>query len=212
MVGGDTTASQTDLFVSVTAIGTAQPACIRYRHTAQAGDLLCLIGECGKAHLGRLLLEKSHKTYPAYEQAFLYPNAKIAAGHWLAQHSAVSSLMDCSDGLAVDVSKLCDAAQLGASMTLQTLPRGDDFNAVCRLCDYDPIETLLTGGEDYSLLCTIKPTQQAALAAQLQAALGESLSVIGVMTADKGLTYFDNGQLVDRQYTPFSHFNEIKKV
>ena len=212
LIGGDTTASQTDLFVSVTAIGSALPEHIRYRHTAQIGDILCLVGDCGKAHLGRLLLEKGYKTYPDYKKAFLYPKAKVAVGRWLAQHSAVSALMDCSDGLAVDVGKLCEAAQLGANIKLQALPRADDFNPVCRVCECDPVAILLTGGEDYSLLCTVKPAQQAALAAQLQAALGASLFAIGVITQSKGLSYFDKGRLVDRQYTPFSHFNEIKKV
>ena len=210
IIGGDTTASQADLFISVSAIGSAVPEQLRYRHTAQAGDLLCLIGECGSAHVGRLLLEKGHKTYPTYEKAFLYPKAKVAVGHWLAQQSAVSSLMDCSDGLAIDVHKLCKAAKLGADMALQVLPSADDFNAVCALLDCDPTETLLTGGEDYSLLCTVKADQHIALAAQLQATFGESLYAIGTINQSTGVHYFDNGQLVDRQYTPFSHFNEIK--
>ena len=44
LIGGDTTASERDLFLSITIIGRAPSAHLKFRKGAGAGDILCLAG------------------------------------------------------------------------------------------------------------------------------------------------------------------------
>ena len=67
-----------------------------------------------------------------------------------------SAAMDVSDGLAGDLAKLCRASNVSADIEVARVPRSAAADAALA-SDCNLIEPILTGGEDYEILCTVAP-------------------------------------------------------
>ena len=63
--------------------------------------------------------------------------------------------MDVSDGLALDLRRLCQESGVGAEIIAEELPLSDRFEALCDRIGSGPLELALGGGEDYILLFTL---------------------------------------------------------
>jgi thiamine-monophosphate kinase len=72
--------------------------------------------------------------------------------------------MDISDGLAGDLAKLCRASSVSADIEVPRVPLSDAASAALAT-DCNLIEPILTGGEDYEILCTVAPSRTAAFQA-----------------------------------------------
>ena len=108
LIGGDTTAAPDKLFISITIIGeTNNP---KQRNTAKPGDIVCVVGNLGHAYLGLQAFERQLPGFEEFKEFFLKPKAAIPEGSWLGEQAAVTAMMDISDGLFVDLKKLCKAS------------------------------------------------------------------------------------------------------
>jgi thiamine-monophosphate kinase len=114
--------------------------------------------------------------------------------------------MDVSDGLAGDLTKLCAASGVSAAVNVAGVPLSAVAagliarNAVC-------VETLLAGGDDYEVLCTVPPAQSDALIAAGRA-VGVAVTAIGTIVAGHERPRFLDGQdqeLVLKRLS-YSHF------
>lgn len=155
LVGGDTTCSTHSWFISITAIGKARTAHLKYRSTGKPHDIVCAIGHLGYAHIGFTALERGLSGFQSFKQACLNPKALVEIGAWLGQQQALQCMMDLSDGLYIDLARLCIASNVGATVALESLPCSDSFIKACKHLDLNPVNTLLTGGEDYGLLFSV---------------------------------------------------------
>ncbi|MBM4125602.1 MAG: thiamine-phosphate kinase, partial [Nitrospira sp.] len=168
LVGGDTSASRGGLFIGITLTGTAPPDRILTRNGARVGDLLYVTGTLGDSLAGLTLLttRRRHKTL-GYEQALmtrhLRPTARIAAGLMLTSHGLATAAIDLSDGLSGDLAHLCEQSGVGAEIQAAALPLSPACRAYAQAHQADPLHLALTGGEDYELLFTVPPSQQAKL-------------------------------------------------
>ena len=108
------------------------------------------------------------------------PTPRVGEAGVLASHG-VTSMIDISDGLALDLSRLCRASGSGARIELAGIPRHPAAT---------PAEAL-AGGEDYELLGTL-PDAEAVEGArsELREAFGVSLSDIGAIIGE-GLVAVD---------------------
>lgn len=208
LIGGDTTASTHDLFISVTVLGEATASHIKHRDTAKANDLICITGPLGLAHLGLVAFETNQDGFATEKEHLLRPNAKIQEGLWLAKQTGVNSMMDISDGLYIDLKRLCEASHVGAKLQLDTLPCSPSFISACTTLNLDPRQVLLTGGEDYGLLLTVDSNHYAALAGSFLQAFHTPLIQIGSLTPEAGICLLDKTQPVTLTLTPFNHFGE----
>jgi thiamine-monophosphate kinase len=86
----------------------------------------------------------------------LSPKPQIELGRRLGELSE-GAAMDLSDGLALDLRRLCRESGVGAEVEGDALPTAPGFDALCRLLGEDPAELALGGGEDYVLLFTLPP-------------------------------------------------------
>ncbi|MEN2740699.1 thiamine-phosphate kinase [Microbacterium sp. X-17] len=152
--GGDLTVSDT-LTIAVTALGAADPPAPVLRRTARVGDVVALAGEAGHAARGLALLFDRFRDadgipLPVDEavldaservvlRAQLRPSPPVDAGVHAARAGA-TAMIDVSDGLALDATRVADAS--GVTIALDTSVLGDDLAAA------------LTGGEDHALLAT----------------------------------------------------------
>ncbi len=169
IVGGDTTGWDQRLAIDVTilALPYATHPPVR-RDTARVGDVLFVTGPLGGSILGR------HMNFT--------PRVHEAHGLVDAWGSAVHALMDISDGLAIDLHRMCKASNVGALLEERLLEAviSDDARELAHEDGKTPVTHALSDGEDYELLLAAKPDQP------WQAPEGVSLFRIGTIT-DSGM-------------------------
>jgi thiamine-monophosphate kinase len=176
LAGGDTSASSQGLFISVTLTGTVEEKRALRRDGARPGDRLYVTGTLGDSRAGLMILtaakRKSHAAlFPSPRSAvdrFLLrrhhrPTARIAEGRWLAAGRLATAAIDLSDGLAGDVRHLCAQSRVGVEINRAALPISRPCAIFARRRDVDPADLALAGGEDYELLFTVRPSDQARL-------------------------------------------------
>ncbi len=208
LIGGDTTRSPGTLFISLTVIGTGLISNIKRRSTAQPGNILAVAGALGHAHLGFLALENNVPDLKFFKDAFLYPTARCSEGLWLGNQSAVTAMMDISDGLWVDTQKLCEASGVSATIPIENANIQSSYIMACHTLGVDCLETILIGGEDYGLLIAIQQDAYAQLAHDFQQQFGYALTMVGTLkpSAEEVIQLTKNNVPVQLDLKPFSHF------
>ncbi len=206
LIGGDTTGSSHDLLVSVTAIGIANKHHLKLRSTAKPHDLLFVTGKLGHAHLGFTALEHHIPGLIDYKDAFLNPNACLKEGLWFGQQRAITGMMDVSDGLWIDVERMCNASHCGAELCLDSYAPSTDFIQTARKLNLNPRDVTLIGGEDYGLLVATSPDEADSIAVDFKQTFGYELTCVGKLTKASGIKLIENGKVCDETPTPFSHF------
>ena len=97
-------------------------------------------------------------------------------------------MMDVSDGLLLDASRLCAASSCGARIDLDSLPLSRGFIAE-RGSDRKARLSAATGGDDYALLAALPADFDPEVSLSLPSRT--ILARIGTLTDGKGLTLFD---------------------
>jgi len=163
LIGGDLSGSPKGIDISITAIGETQHRKIVYRTGGRPGDRVYVTGILGCAAAGLLLLKNGVRRgrTTAERQALAAhrkPRPRCAAGEWVAQNDFARAMMDLSDGLSMDLPRLCRASGTGARVYASRLPRVEGGGLA-----FDPLELALHGGEDFELLFCISPRKARAL-------------------------------------------------
>ncbi len=151
LIGGDTVTlpAGAPRVLGLTAIGTAglrTPA----RSGAQLGDALFVTGTIGDAGLG-LRAARGEIAAGALLAAYRRPIPQLAAGVMLAP--IVNAMMDVSDGLLIDSTRLAAASGMGLAIDLDSLPLSTEYRSQA---GNDRMARLAaaTAGDDYQLLFT----------------------------------------------------------
>lgn len=179
LVGGNL-ARGSAVTVAVTAVGEVAPGRARTRAGARPGDAVVVTGELGAAAAGLRLASHPPRSPTPDDRAalarFARPTVRVGEAGVLARHGA-TALMDISDGLALDLSRLCAASGVGARLELGTIPVAPAATA----------EEALGGGEDYELLATLPPAAFEAAARDVYETFGLTLARVGVVTPALGI-------------------------
>jgi thiamine-monophosphate kinase len=197
LVGGDTSCYPS-VVLNITVLGEIERGRALLRSGARPGDLIYVSGRLGNAQLGLEMLRRGLAHKPGVKQAVrthLYPRIRIALGRWLARKSIGSAMMDISDGLSTDLTRLCEASKVGARIFEERVPQAvlpRLFAGPSGLPALDPLEMALHGGDDYELLFTVPPHR----AGRLRAAPGaRELHCIGEITRKKQIVLVEaNGR------------------
>ena len=98
------------------------------------------------------------------------PQPRVALAQVVRDHA--SAAMDVSDGLAGDLAKLCGASGVSAVIDVATDSAvGAGAATWCRAAPSD-VETLVAGGDDYEILCTVPQDRVEAFAQAARQAAG----------------------------------------
>jgi thiamine-monophosphate kinase len=205
LAGGDTT-RRNDILINVTVVGEVRAGHAIRRSGARPGDILYASGRLGEAELGLQVVRHSKgmaSTKIPLTRKHLYPQPRLALGQWLAQQGFSTAMIDLSDGLSTDLTRVCAASAVGALLDRSKIPRAKipDF-AIRR--GYDRLQLALHGGDDYELLFTVPPRKTKFLPETFQ---GVNLTAIGrIVRGRKLLLLVENGramQIVRSGWDPF---------
>ncbi|MFM8927753.1 MAG: thiamine-phosphate kinase [Rhodoluna sp.] len=156
VVGGDLAKSE-KVFVSVTAHGDLEGRNPVLRSGAKVGDVIAIAGTLGKAAAGLDFLISNGSAKDAFDDLVsiqLRPKPPIEMGVE-ANLSGVTAMLDVSDSLVKDASRIADASSVTMNLFSSEL---QGFEAVLEQAanrlSVSPIDWVLFGGEDHSLLAT----------------------------------------------------------
>jgi thiamine-monophosphate kinase len=97
-------------------------------------------------------------------------------------------MMDISDGLAKDLSRLCRESEVGAAVVLADVPVAPGLLDLARvLPEVDPRDLALSGGEDFELLATLPAAAIEGAAKRLRDGFGTALTEVGEIRDQAGL-------------------------
>lgn len=181
LLGGDTVSTPGPMMISVTAFGRIPEGRIVRRQGARVGDRIVVTGTIGDAALGLAVLQGRLTIADADALIARYrvPQPRTALARAVRDHATAS--MDVSDGLAGDLAKLCQVSGVSAVIEAARVPLSAQAQA---LLDAGAIgfETLVAGGDDYEILCTMPEARLASFMALAEEA-GVSAAVIGEVVA-----------------------------
>jgi thiamine-monophosphate kinase len=157
VVGGDL-ARADQVVISVTAHGDLEGLEPVLRSGAKPGDILAVAGTLGKAAAGLSLLQSeiadAKHAFDELVSIQLRPMPPIPAGV-LANKAGATSMLDVSDGLAKDASRIAKASGVTVQIDKSALL---GFEAVLELAalrlEVTTEDWVLFGGEDHALLAT----------------------------------------------------------
>jgi thiamine-monophosphate kinase len=185
LLGGDTVRGSGPRTLALTAIGEASGP-VPSRSGGRPGNHLWVSGTIGDAGAGLRGLSE-----PLIER-YRNPRPRLEAGQRLAP--LVGAMMDLSDGLLIDASRLAAASGVAAEIDLASIPLSEALLAASG----DSRKTRLaaaTAGDDYELLFAATPGRAAEILA-LQDELGLPLSHIGGLVTGSGLNLSAAGEAV----------------
>lgn len=228
LTGGDMSGVRNDLFVSATVIGE----CERFvaRRGAQPGDRIYVTGTPGESGCGLALLKQMDSAVHAQIRSAIGVHAgprmseSIAVGNvdlrWtdaeplLCRHLMpiartaeqiapyASAMLDVSDGLCIDLTRLCDESAVGAVLQLGDLPLSEALCAGAACLGADPFSFAAAGGEDYELLFTASALPDELLAG----AAGFPITCIGEITAQERSIVGIDGSVTPLVARGYEHF------
>jgi thiamine-monophosphate kinase len=213
LLGGDTVSTPGPLMISITAFGRVPEGRMVHRSGAKPGDRVVVTGTIGDAALGLDILKGGAVAAVLAEDAaatamlvgrYRVPQPRNALAKALRDHA--SAAMDVSDGLAGDLAKLCAASAVSAVIDAPSIPLSAAAVALCAHGTVG-IESLISGGDDYEILCALPENRFEAFAHEAGLA-GVAVTSIGTVIAGVSAPRFldAQGREIPLKRLSYSHF------
>jgi len=186
VAGGDTNTWAGKLAINVLILGKTTPRGPLLRSTAQPGDWLLVTGELGGSLTGHHL-----DFTPRINEALL-----------LNERYELSAGMDLSDGLAMDVRRMCQMSNCGAEILLDELP----ISRATKQQTSDrgqQVARAIGDGEDFELLLAVAPTEAKRILQDQP--LDVPITNVGICVAETGVWQIEDGQRLPLPVTGYEH-------
>jgi len=211
LLGGDTDSTPGPTSISIAAFGTLPQGTMVRRAGAQAGDHVFVSGTIGDAALGLLIRRGEAASWNLdavmsddLVARYRLPQPRNALAEAVRTHA--SAAMDVSDGLAADLAKLCRVSNASADIEVARVPLSDAARHVLG-ADAALIEPILTGGEDYEILCAVAPAKAQAFTDAAKAANVPVTDIGRIVAGDATPRFLDTkGEVVRFSRPGYSHF------
>jgi thiamine-monophosphate kinase len=210
LFGGDTDRTPGPVTISIAMFGSVPHGTMVRRAGARPGDRVFVTGTIGDAALGLIVrggkaqawkLSEAHRQYLI--SRYLLPQPRNALADVIRTHA--SAAMDVSDGLVGDLAKLCRASGVAAEVDVPGIPLSEAAKTVIA-SDAAALETALTGGDDYEIVCAV-PKVRAASFRDAARASGVNVTDIGeIKTGDRARFNDAAGKPLVFKRPSFSHF------
>jgi len=193
LAGGDTTRSPVNA-LGITVGGLLRQGSALRRDGSKVGDDVWLIGHSGYAALGLEQWRKGIRS-GAYVGHFRKVVPLLAEGQRLLR-LGVRCCIDVSDGLIQDAAHIARASRLALHLQVDCIP---DLSTLAEIAGFETAQRfVLSGGEDYALLCTADPS--------LSEVLREFATCIGSCKEGSGVKASLNSRPLPINETGYEHF------
>ena len=139
------------------------------------------------------------------EARYLRPDPRVRAGVVVARNRAASACMDLSDGLADAVRQVAEASAVGMTIDAAALPISGEARGWCAHHGTDPLRIALSGGDDYELLFTVRPSQRSRFRAAQRLCGVLPITKIGVVTKGRAVLLDTGGTTCELPHG-YEHF------
>jgi thiamine-monophosphate kinase len=223
LLGGDLSGARNDMVVSATLLGTAEK--IVTRGGASAGDKIYVTYPTGDAGCGLELLRKltpsSKDMVRKIHEKGVAPLLTFSGSpalqiEWemaeplIMRHLMpvardvrtvlpyITAMIDVSDGLFMDLWRLCDESKVGARIYLEKVPISQNMRVAAESMGLSPLGFATSGGEDYELLFTVPA----------RAVAPDSINAlcIGEITDKERIVVDDSGKETALKIEGYQHF------
>lgn len=199
LLGGDISKSER-LILSGFAVGETDNPIMR--KGAEPGDIIYITAPTGASAAGFNLLKsfskneknlikrvKNFKDFHKLNEKFGVSVNSLLERHLMPKarkpdkfRHIAKAMMDISDGLLIDLYRLCEESNVGAEIYLDKIPIDSTIEKVAKYLGFDLMKMILSGGEDYELL----------IISNRDVTNEFSLIPIGKIQKDKGLYLIDH--------------------
>lgn len=205
VIGGNLTASNT-LWISTTVIGEVRRGNCKFRSGARPGDGIYVTGPLGSAAMGLFLHRHGKKIPNVFARAQKTPKPRLKEGLFLGNISAVTSMIDISDGLLADLSHILDASHVRAVVEWKKIPRHPQLELLATKYGFSIHDLVLSRGEDYELLFTVRPAAEKDLLRR-GIVRGFRFVRIGTIVKGGGLRILNpDGKILRKKSIGYDHF------
>jgi thiamine-monophosphate kinase len=197
LVGGNLSRGS-EVSIVVTVTGEVVPGRAVRRDGARPGDRLVVTGSLGGSAAGLRVASQRSWSDDEHDalRRYMRPTPRVGEAGILSTHG-VTSMMDVSDGLAIDLSRLCRASGIGARVEIGRVPVHPAATAA----------EALGGGEDYELLASLPDSDAVEDArSELREGFGVSLSDIGAIIEGGLVAVDDDGAERPMTIEGWDHF------
>ncbi len=208
LFGGDTDHTPGPITVSIAMFGSVPEGTMVRRSGAKPGDHIFVSGTIGDAALGVVLRRGADWKLTTAQREhllsrYLLPQPRTALAE--AVRLNASAAMDVSDGLAGDLAKLARVSGVAARVEAASVPLSDAARAVIA-AEPSLLETALTGGDDYEIVCTVAPGKIEAFRNAAKAA-NVPVTDIGEIDGGEGTHFIgSDGKALAFKRAAYSHF------
>lgn len=193
IAGGDIVASPY-LGLTITVIGRARTPILR--SGARPGQGLYVTNFLGLAEAGRCVLQGklSSKDYSGSIRKHLQPEPRIKEALLLKRY--MRACIDTSDGLSSDAFHLAQESRVKVVFEVEHIPVHSEVGEFCNHTGRDPLQFILSSGEDFELLFTAK---------QVPKIRGMKIFRIGCVKKGNGLYLSERGKVKPFKPSGFEH-------
>ncbi|NQU95992.1 MAG: thiamine-monophosphate kinase [Candidatus Omnitrophica bacterium] len=181
IIGGDTNSSER-IVLSVTLIGEAEKKYLTKRDGAKPGDLIFVTGALGEG-------KSKHLNFLP----------RLSESRKLVKNFKINSMIDLSDGLAMDLNRLAVASNVGACVYKSLIPLSKKS---------EPLEKSIFAGEDFELLFTASIAESRKIIKRMGEKDSLPITLIGeIVKKPLGVGLIgDNGKLTPLKPKGYAHF------
>ncbi len=197
IVGGNIARSK-EIVINVALTGIVEKKYLALRSGAKIGDFIFCTGDVGKSAAGLGLLRHNKKGNSIKKH--LEPECRLSLARNLVK-IGINSMIDVSDGVASEISHICDESKVGAIIYADKIPITKNTIKDSLKINKNPLDLALYGGEDFELVFTASKNK-------LNQFKKYDVSVIGEIVDKKyGIKLFKSGKKLNLK-TGFDHFKK----
>jgi thiamine-monophosphate kinase len=208
LLGGDTSATEGLLAITITAFGFAPQGRMVKRSGARPGDALYVTGSIGDGAGGLAIFKREKHALTETQRdnlvaRYRVPEPPVAFGIRFLRDLATASI-DISDGLVADLGHVAAASHVKIEIEAKSIPRSDALRAFWGDAP-GAIIRAATGGDDYQIAFTADPAREA----EIRAAAAEAhiaVARIGVVSAGEGVVLLHDGLALSVPKSGYRHF------
>ncbi|MCL6087242.1 MAG: thiamine-phosphate kinase [Actinobacteria bacterium] len=152
IVGGNITHG-TQLIIDISMIGKAAKQNLKFRSDAKPGDVIMVSGNLGSSTAGLNLFLKNIDDFDEVKRKHTEPEAKFYKVKPFLKY--INAMIDISDGLASEVTRICEQSKTGAIIYADSIPIKPITQKAAQACNKNALDFALYGGEDFELVYTV---------------------------------------------------------